>query len=333
MSSINNSNFEENMVVEHVLTVTSPTVDPTILNAKESVERQISMLSKVYTSTLDPTEMKQVAKALDQCNKSRQERCKELFELNALINGPSQIRAVVSEAASSSASVSNVSREDTSLNPDSLPRLQWRNADGTDVIVDPKREIFQSATEAVQVLGWQFFPPGTDPKNSTVDWRELVQRVMNGEQLMWYRKTFLENHPDLSSITWKMFSHEFLARHGIQRAFMYEPLKKLLEFTHIRMNPTRETIDAYLLRFNQERLLAELPDNATMAHLLLQGLTNTFKTRDETEEIALLSYRLEFPTGVSSFVNTRSPSYTPTYITVDDMELVEAPIVKKKGKN
>ncbi|RCI04966.1 hypothetical protein CU098_012010, partial [Rhizopus stolonifer] len=127
-----------------------------------------------------------------------------------------------------------------------------------------------------------------------------------------------------------MFSDEFLARHGSQSAFMYEPLKKLLEFTHIRMNPTRETIDAYLLRFNQERLLAELPDNATMAHLLLQGLTNTFKTRDETEEIALLSYRLEFPTGVSSFVNTRSPSYTPTYITVDDMELVEAPIVKKK---
>ncbi|RCH84755.1 hypothetical protein CU098_004246 [Rhizopus stolonifer] len=154
------------MDVEHVLTLINPTVDPAILSAKECVQRQIgmlnekeSMLSKVYTFTLDPVKMEQAAKALDQCNKSRQERCKELVELNALINGPSQIRAVVSEAASSSTSVSSASsqREDTSLNPDSLPRLQWRNADGTDVIVDPKREIFQSAAEAIRALGRQFF--------------------------------------------------------------------------------------------------------------------------------------------------------------------------------
>ncbi|CAO3669735.1 unnamed protein product [Rhizopus stolonifer] len=125
MSSINNNSFKENMDVEHVPTLPTPTVDPDILSAKKSVERQISMLSEVYTSTLDLVKMEQAGKALEQCNKSRQESCKELVELNTLIINPSQIRTAVSEAASSSASVSSASsqREDTSLNPNSLLRL------------------------------------------------------------------------------------------------------------------------------------------------------------------------------------------------------------------
>ncbi|KAG1447237.1 hypothetical protein G6F56_009323 [Rhizopus delemar] len=99
------------------------------------------------------------------------------------------------------------------------------------------------------------------------------------------------------------------------------------------MNPTREAINAYLLRFNRERLLVKLPDDATTAHLLLQGLTNTLKTRAIKVLATKADDSLGLPTEVSSFVDARFPSYTPTCITIDGMELVEAPIVKKKGKN
>ncbi|KAG0170725.1 hypothetical protein DFQ30_002055, partial [Apophysomyces sp. BC1015] len=74
-----------------------------------------------------------------------------------------------------------------------------------------------------------------------------------------------QRYQNLANVTWTLFCEDFLARFGSSSVFLYEPLEKFLEYAHIRMDPARESIDGFLIRFRERREAAGQPNNATAA--------------------------------------------------------------------
>ncbi|KAG0167635.1 hypothetical protein DFQ28_000377 [Apophysomyces sp. BC1034] len=192
-------------------------------------------------------------KALLECEGTTEAYRQQLCELEETLWGSSS-STVTAESAGESSSpnpiIHDVGKPQLPVvDPVSLPLLQWRTPQGEEVIVDDRREVHPSASSALQRFAWSLCPPGCDETHLPTNWPTLVQKAMNGSQLEWYRGTFLQRHQNLANVTWTLFCDDFLARFGSSSAFLYEPLEKFLEYAHIRMDPSRESIDAYLIRF------------------------------------------------------------------------------------
>ncbi|KAG1467989.1 hypothetical protein G6F56_004095 [Rhizopus delemar] len=162
-----------------------------------------------------------------------------------------------------------------SINRSRLPLFQWYNSDGDDVVVEKSQTMFGSPAEALEYFEWAIKPPAADENYLDEVWAYYVEDCMGSEQLSWYRRIFVVSVGGVTGVAWMTFKNAFLDRYSQ----MYEPLRKLLEYTHIRMDPLRETIDDYIRRFQTTRTSAKQADDKMSAALFIESLPEAIKRK------------------------------------------------------
>ncbi|KAG0189860.1 hypothetical protein DFQ28_002835 [Apophysomyces sp. BC1034] len=218
-------------------------------------------LGERLESDFDTEREKEPERALLECEGTTEAHRQQLCELEETLRISSS-GTVTAESAGLGGSLYPITHgvrkpQLPMVDPVSLPILKWRTPQGEGVIVDNRlccsvldrgREVYPSASSALQRFAWSLCPPGCDETYLPANWPILVQKAMNGSQIEWYRGTFLQQHQNLANVTWTLFCEDFLALFGSSSAFLYEPLEKFLEYAHIRMDHSRGSIDVYSIR-------------------------------------------------------------------------------------
>jgi hypothetical protein len=93
------------------------------------------------------------------------------------------------------------------------------------------------------------------------------------EQKVWFKETF-KGH-DGRSTTWKEFQQAFADRFS-PSPYVCKDLHKLMELTHVRMIPGRESIEEYIIifrdAFEEIREATGMIDNYVVGHMFIESL-------------------------------------------------------------
>jgi hypothetical protein len=153
------------------------------------------------------------------------------------------------------------------INGNNLKLLEWKSAGNEEAY-------FASAERALKYLEMTLLEIlGQNKNHLDLFYPLLITEALTLEQKVWFKETF-KGH-DGRSTTWKEFQQAFADRFS-PSPYVCKDLHRLMELTHMRMIPGRESIEEYIIRFRDAfEEISEatgMIDNYVVGHMFIESL-------------------------------------------------------------